>query len=83
MASQRLTFIDILRGIACVWMIETHAVNAFLNDEFTEGMLFGALKISNGFVAVIFIFAQELASDLLWSRNYKIIFPLEHLFGTM
>lgn len=56
MASQRLTFIDILRGIACVWMIETHAVNAFLNDEFTEGMLFGALKISNGFVAVIFIF---------------------------
>ena len=56
MASQRLTFIDILRGIACVWMIETHAVNAFLNDVFTEGMLYGALKISNGFVAVIFIF---------------------------
>ena len=56
MASQRLTFIDILRGIACVWMIETHAVNAFLNDAFTEGMLYNALKISNGFVAVSFIF---------------------------
>ncbi len=56
MASQRLTFIDILRGIACVWMIETHAVNAFLNDAFTDGMLYNALKISNGFVAVIFIF---------------------------
>lgn len=56
MASQRLTFIDILRGIACVWMIETHAVNAFLNDAFTEGIFYGALKISNGFVAVTFIF---------------------------
>jgi acyltransferase len=56
MASQRLTFIDILRGIACVWMIETHAVNAFLNDSFTDGMLYNALKISNGFVAVTFIF---------------------------
>ena len=56
MASQRLTFIDILRGIACVWMIETHAVNAFLNDAFTDGMLYNALKISNGFVAVTFIF---------------------------
>lgn len=56
MASQRLTFIDILRGIACVWMIETHAVNAFLNDAFTQGMFYGILKISNGFVAVTFIF---------------------------
>ena len=37
-------------------MIETHAVNAFLNDAFTDGMLYNALKISNGFVAVTFIF---------------------------
>ncbi len=37
-------------------MIETHAVNAFLNDAFTEGIFYGALKISNGFVAVTFIF---------------------------
>jgi len=56
MASQRLTFIDILRGIACVWMIETHAVNAFLHNAFTSGAFYGALKISNGFVAVTFIF---------------------------
>lgn len=37
-------------------MIETHAVNAFLNDAFTQGIFYGALKISNGFVAVTFIF---------------------------
>lgn len=71
MASQRLTFIDILRGIACVWMIETHAVNAFLNDVFTEGMLYGALKISNGFVAVIFIFCAGAGFRLALESKFQ------------
>ncbi|MGA1307587.1 MAG: heparan-alpha-glucosaminide N-acetyltransferase domain-containing protein, partial [Candidatus Kapaibacteriota bacterium] len=56
MAPQRLTFIDILRGIACIWMIETHAVNAFLDGAFKNNPLFSVLQISNGFVAVAFIF---------------------------
>lgn len=56
MASQRLAFIDILKGIACIWMIETHAVNAFLDSAFKGNTLFNILQISNGFVAVAFIF---------------------------
>lgn len=56
MAFQRLPFIDILRGIACIWMIETHAVNAFLDAAFMNSPWFTFVKVSNGFVAVTFIF---------------------------
>jgi len=91
MASQRLTFIDVLRGIACVWMIETHAVNAFLSDAYTSGPIYSALKISNGFVAVLFIFCAgagfrlALESKLeeyvsygksLWQYSRRLLFIL-------
>ena len=52
-------------------MIETHAVNAFLNDAFTEGMLYGALKISNGFVAVIFIFCAGAGFRLALESKFQ------------
>lgn len=72
-------------------MIETHAVNAFLNDAFTDGMLYNALKISNGFVAVTFIFCAgagfRLALELklqdyisfgkpLWKYISRLLFIL-------
>ncbi len=91
MASQRLTFIDILRGIACIWMIETHAVNAFLDAAYKNNSVFSILQISNGFVAVTFIFCAgagfRLALDAkindyisygkpLWSYVRRLLFIL-------
>jgi uncharacterized membrane protein len=91
MASQRLTFIDILRGIACIWMIETHAVNAFLDAAYKNNSVFSILQISNGFVAVAFIFCAgagfRLALDTkindyisygkpLWSYVRRLLFIL-------
>lgn len=52
----RLAFIDVLRGIACIWMIETHVVNVFLDSAFKQNWLFNQINMSNGFVAVSFIF---------------------------
>lgn len=52
----RLTFIDALRGLAVVWMIQTHVVNACLDASYKRGVLFHGLNLANGFVAPTFIF---------------------------
>lgn len=52
----RLAFIDALRGLAVLWMIETHVVNACLAPGYREHWLFGFLTLTNGFVAVGFLF---------------------------
>ncbi|MCX6153992.1 MAG: heparan-alpha-glucosaminide N-acetyltransferase domain-containing protein [Candidatus Kapabacteria bacterium] len=53
---QRLIFIDVLRGIAVIWMIETHVVDIMLNRGYKVGWFYNQLNISNGFVAVSFLF---------------------------
>lgn len=68
--AQRLTFIDIFRGLAALWMIETHAVNEFLSAEYKRGGLFQLLNISNGFVAVAFIFCAGAGFWLALERKH-------------
>jgi uncharacterized membrane protein len=53
---ERLIFIDVMRGIAVLWMIETHLVNACLSQEFKSSFFYFLLSVSNGLVAVTFIF---------------------------
>jgi uncharacterized membrane protein len=75
---QRLTFIDILRGFACVWMIETHVVNACLNWEQRTGWVFNVLNTTNGYVSVTFIFCAGAGFWLAASRKigeYKAFAP--------
>lgn len=54
----RLTFLDLLRGCAALWMIEVHVVHVGLADSFKQGIIFDWLAISNGFVAVTFVFCS-------------------------
>ncbi len=56
MKPNRLVFIDVLRGIAVTWMIETHVVHIGLASAFKSGWLYNKIYVSNGFVAVGFIF---------------------------
>ncbi len=49
--------IDLLRGIAVVAMIATHATDAFLAGEFKDGEIWHKLNIVFGFVAPAFIAA--------------------------
>jgi uncharacterized membrane protein len=52
----RITFIDALRGLAVVWMIQTHVVNACLDASYKMGVFFHGLNLANGFVGPTFIF---------------------------
>ncbi|MCX7909865.1 MAG: DUF1624 domain-containing protein [Ignavibacteria bacterium] len=54
--SYRFVFIDVLRGLAVLWMIETHIVDAVLSKVFKSGWFYNLVNISNGFVAVTFLF---------------------------
>jgi uncharacterized membrane protein len=52
----RYVFIDVLRGLAVLWMVETHVVDVVLMKSFKSGWFYNLLNISNGFVAVAFLF---------------------------
>lgn len=52
---ERLIFIDVLRGIAVIWMIQTHTLS-IMSNEFKNGFFYNLLNISNGYVAVTFLF---------------------------
>ncbi|MES2766017.1 MAG: heparan-alpha-glucosaminide N-acetyltransferase domain-containing protein [Bacteroidota bacterium] len=54
--SYRLSFIDVLRGIAVLLMIETHVVNAMMQEVFKDGFIFKAFNLLSGFASVGFIF---------------------------
>lgn len=69
-ATQRLVFIDILRGLAALWMIETHSVNEYLAPIFKVGFPFSWLNISNGFVSVVFIFCAGAGFWLALERKH-------------
>lgn len=69
MAKQRMVFLDVLRGIAVFWMVETHVIDVCLAPTHHEGLLLTALKLSNGFVAVTFIFCAGAAFWLVGSKK--------------
>lgn len=52
----RYAFIDVLRGIAVLWMVETHVIDVVLSANFKSGWFYNLVNISNGFVAVTFLF---------------------------
>jgi uncharacterized membrane protein len=72
-SKQRLAFIDVLRGIACVWMVQTHVLNTCLAQEFRSGLLWNWLNISNGFVAVCFVFCAGAGFSIFTDKYSKEI----------
>jgi uncharacterized membrane protein len=69
--NQRLAFIDVLRGIACVWMVQTHVINTCIADQFRSGNFWNWLNISNGFVAVCFIFCAGAGFSIFTTKYNK------------
>ncbi len=67
--SQRYAFIDVMRGIAALWMIETHVMNEFIMPQNKEGWFYDALNISNGFVSVGFIFCAGIGFMIAAERK--------------
>ncbi|HWP81598.1 MAG TPA: heparan-alpha-glucosaminide N-acetyltransferase domain-containing protein [Bacteroidota bacterium] len=56
MSKARLLFIDILRGIAALVMIEVHVFNSMIRPEIRQAAWFDVLNFINGLVAPSFLF---------------------------
>jgi len=64
----RLQWIDLFRGVAVLWMIETHTANTFLRLELLKTDWFRHLNYFNGLVAPAFLF---IAGVLQGKREEK------------
>ena len=58
----RLVFLDRLRGLAVLVMIEVHVTNALLASAFRSGPVFRGLDFVNGLVAPAFLFCAGYAA---------------------
>lgn len=69
MARARIGYIDQFRGLATIFMIETHVVNALLMDALRVGAVFSALNFMNGLVAPSFLFVAGFSFTLAVNRK--------------
>lgn len=69
MTNTRFIFLDVLRGIAVLWMIQTHITNQILDPAFKHSTWFQLLNISNGFIAPCFIFCAGAGLWIAISRK--------------
>lgn len=69
--SQRFAFVDLLRGLALVIMVETHVVNAYLPPSARKSALFFWLSFANGLVAPSFLFASGFSLMLQARRQWE------------
>jgi uncharacterized membrane protein len=75
-ASTRLHWVDFLRGLAVLGMIETHAVNSFLAPALRTGSAFAFLSYVNGAVAPVFLFIAGLLQGAWVRKNWDAPKPL-------
>lgn len=69
-AGVRYGFVDLLRGLALVVMVETHVVNAYLPTGLRQRPFFYWLAFLNGLVAPSFLFASGFSLVLQGSRRW-------------
>lgn len=68
---ERLDFIDYLRGLAVLWMIEVHVIDVCLAGTLKHGWFYNLVNISNGFVAVAFIFCAGIGFQLAFAKKER------------
>ncbi len=69
--SQRYDFIDMLRGLSCIFMIETHVVNALMLSGYRYNPLFYVLNTINGFVSILFLFCAGAGFWIASERKFE------------
>jgi len=69
--SQRFGFVDLLRGLALIVMVETHVVNAYLPKTAREHAFFFWLSFVNGLVAPSFLFASGFSVIIQARRQWE------------
>lgn len=68
-SKRRFVFLDVLRGIAVLWMIQTHVTNQILDPALKQSAWFDFLNISNGFIAPAFLFCAGAGLWIALSRK--------------
>ncbi len=81
--SPRLLWIDFLRGLAVLGMIEAHSVNSFLAPIYRNGAGFIFLSYINGLVAPAFLFIAGFLQGLSIRKNWTTPQPLIRRFRTI
>ncbi len=61
MQNERLLFVDLMRGIALIFMIEVHTVNALMHPGWYKAPWFSLVDFINGLVAPSFLFIAGFA----------------------
>ncbi len=77
-SNNRLLFLDLLRGIATLWMIPTHVLGILLNAHAQENPFYQLFLPTTGYVAVAFIFCAGSASWYSLERkgdSYRALSP--------
>ncbi|MGA2263654.1 MAG: heparan-alpha-glucosaminide N-acetyltransferase domain-containing protein [Acidobacteriota bacterium] len=77
---QRYAFIDLLRGMALIVMVETHVVNAYLPLAGRKSSFFFWLSFVNGLVAPAFLFASGFSIVLQARRQWQNWLRLSPVF---
>ncbi len=69
MPKERLLFVDLLRGLALMVMIEVHVVNGLMHPGYRESPWFAPFDFVNGLVAPGFLFLAGFAFHATTQRN--------------
>lgn len=71
MKAGRLDYVDWLRGLAVLLMMQTHAYDAWLTPEAKRTPFFGWSRLAGGYPAPLFLFLAGLSLALLGEARYR------------
>ena len=80
MKKSRLIFVDLMRGLAMIVMIEVHVVNSLMNPVLRNGTWFYFVNFINGMVAPSFIFISGFAFMLASQSKLTEFRTLKYAF---
>src|SRR5271170_3295914 len=69
--TQRLAYLDWLRGFACFGMFEVHCYHAWLSDSARGGSFFHWSQFSGTIPAPLFVFLSGISSALVADRMWR------------
>jgi uncharacterized membrane protein len=67
-SSQRIAYLDWLRGLACVLMFQTHCYDSWLGGAARQGAFIGWSRLLGGLPAPLFLFLAGVSTALLMDR---------------
>ena len=67
-AKQRITYIDWMRGLACLLMLQTHCYDSWLGPAVRKSSLFGWSQLAGTLPAPLFLFLAGISLALVTNR---------------